>query len=278
MNDVNSDGFASRARSTLLRYRRSDGRTVGEEDIPRFTETLRLIGGISPSPQRVCDVGTFGGLEPALIELFGIREIITTGSMDSPEGGELVFLDKDGREAIRFPHHRFDLEDAFPLPDGSRDLVVFTEVLEHLSRDPMHTMSELNRITHLGGWLVLTTPNCACLNSVLKALRGDHPYNWSAYSRAGDRDRHNREYTPSEVVALVKAAGYEIVSCSCVEVYDKQGSWPRRLAKWAASLVLSSMRRLLVNRDRAGWVGEVTFVLARKSGPVTERKPSSLYY
>jgi hypothetical protein len=270
--DTAAPGFALRAREALLRWRRSDGRGVDEADVPRFTETLRLIGSIFPVPQSVCDVATFGGLEPVLVELFGVKEIVTTGSPESPGGDHLTFRSGSDGGAHQFQHLRFNIEDRFPLPDSAFDLVIFTEVLEHLSRDPMHP------ITRTDGWLLLTTPNSVCLGSVLKAVRGDHPYNWSPYSAAGNRDRHNREYTPGEVIDLVSAAGYEVVSCTCTEVYDKQLSPLRRLAKKALAQVLSALRRVLGGRDRAGWIGETIFLLARKTGPVVERRPEWLYY
>jgi hypothetical protein len=46
---------------------------------------------------------------------------------------------------------------------------------------------------------------------VFKALRGENPYIWCAYSSEGHRDRHNREYTPQEVQLLLESAGYEVV-------------------------------------------------------------------
>lgn len=271
-------GFAaSAARAALMRYRREDDRGVEEKNVLRFIETLRLIARISPVPATVCDVATFGGLEPALVEMFGIRSIETTGSLDSPGGGTLVFREQGGPGELRFPHHRFDLEERFPLPDNAYDLVIFTEVLEHLSRDPMHTMSELNRITRPGGWLLLTTPNCISLQSVLKAVRGTHPYVWAPYSSSHDRDRHNREYTPGEVEMVLQASGFEVCALETHTVYSIPTSLPDRLFKAVAGTALRIFRGI-ASRTRGRWNGELIFSLGRKTGPVCDRHPGFLYY
>ena len=49
----------------------------------------------------------------------------------------------------------------FPYPDAHFATVICGELIEHLFEDPMHLMSEVNRILKPGGHLVLTTPNIA---------------------------------------------------------------------------------------------------------------------
>jgi len=46
---------------------------------------------------------------------------------------------------------------ALPLQDGEIDLVWCSEVLEHVA-DTAHTLSEIRRVLHTGGRLLLTTP------------------------------------------------------------------------------------------------------------------------
>ena len=63
----------------------------------------------------------------------------------------------------------FDAEkDPFPYADEYFSTVLCCELIEHLLHDPMHLMSEVNRILKPGGHLVLTTPNIA---SVARDLR-----------------------------------------------------------------------------------------------------------
>jgi SAM-dependent methyltransferase len=50
-----------------------------------------------------------------------------------------------------------DPEQALPLDDGEIDLVWCSEVLEHVA-DTAHALSEIRRVLHTGGRLLLTTP------------------------------------------------------------------------------------------------------------------------
>src|SRR5207302_4292828 len=99
----------------------------------------------------------------------------------------------------------FDAEkDRYPYPCEHFRTVLCCEVIEHLYHDPMHLMSEVNRILKPGGHFVLTTPNIAALRGVASILQGYHPGFFHAYNKPsiGDEEtdaRHNREYTPREV-------------------------------------------------------------------------------
>ncbi|HEY6167984.1 MAG TPA: methyltransferase domain-containing protein [Verrucomicrobiae bacterium] len=270
--------FDRQATDALLNCRRGDHVGVEAVEIPRYVHTLRLIGGLVPRPEKVCDIATFGSIDPAVEQLFGIKAITTTGFPDGKEEREIVFQDRTGTVAHRFVHDRFDIEAAFPYADDTFDLVLFTEVLEHITRDPMHTLAEINRITRPGGWLILSTPNCVSQRSVLNALRGTHPYLWSQYSRQGHRDRHNREYTPGEVEKLLKSGGYEILDLHCRDVFNTAVGWHRRAVKRLLTVMLVAFRRTIRGRAEAGWSGDLIFAVARKASPVTERFPGFLYY
>lgn len=275
---ANSSDFTQKAEAALLAYRRADGRQTNVSDLPRLIETLRLIGGLDPLPRRVCDLATFGAIDPALRNLFGVPYIVTTGNAGAVPANELIFCDENGVEACRFVHDMFDLAGPFPYPDDAFDLVVFTEVLEHLARDPMHTMAEINRILRLDGRLILSTPNCVSARCVMNGLCGEHPYNWPPYSRESSTDRHNREYTPREVRALISFSGFELVKFFCKDVYPKDSSTFAGLRRKAAAVFVSTIRGLLFGRDRAAGNGEMIFVVGRKVSGVTDRYPPFLYY
>ena len=54
----------------------------------------------------------------------------------------------------------FNMEkDPWPYDDASFDLVIASEVIEHLTQDPMHVISEANRVLSSKGKLFITTPN-----------------------------------------------------------------------------------------------------------------------
>lgn len=57
-----------------------------------------------------------------------------------------------------------DLQRPIPLPDASYDVVIMTEVLEHLE-SCYHVVREARRLLRPGGYLVFTTPNVYRLHS-----------------------------------------------------------------------------------------------------------------
>jgi len=59
--------------------------------------------------------------------------------------------------------------DPFPFADQTFDLVLFTEVIEHL-HNPLHALSEIRRVLKRGGWLILSTPNLLRVSNRLRRL------------------------------------------------------------------------------------------------------------
>jgi 2-polyprenyl-3-methyl-5-hydroxy-6-metoxy-1,4-benzoquinol methylase len=86
-----------------------------------------------------------------------------------------------GVDAVRYdgfpasvPFVAADLNrDAIPVADGSADIVVSLETIEHLE-NPRAFCRELVRITRPGGWLLVTTPNQRSLVSLGALLLKEH--------------------------------------------------------------------------------------------------------
>jgi SAM-dependent methyltransferase len=240
----------------------------------RFYITLRMLEKISTPAMRVIDVGSYGSLVPALTEILGLSQIVITTppQANKPASEDTCLADARNGSRFRFRADRFDLEGPFPYSDETFDIVIFTEVLEHLSVDPMHALSEINRITKTGGWMVLSTPSCTSVKSLMKILRGGNPNCYPVYTKQPSRDRHNREYTPWEVRQLLAACGYEVTAFETIDVYnDRRPVWP--LIK--AGLWLSSCLSLgfIKFRDR----GDTIFALGKKISGTKNRYPDFLY-
>jgi SAM-dependent methyltransferase len=161
-------------------------------------------------------------------------------------------------------------KDRFPYEDGYFSTVLCCELIEHLFEDPMHLMSEVNRIVKPGGWFVLTTPNIAALRGIAAILQGFHPGFFHAYIRpsaSGEVEaRHNREYTPQEVRNLMENAGFTVTLLETGPFRDE----PRPQDAWVVHLLerygLSTHLR-----------GDGIYAVGSKTGPVRERYPSWLY-
>ena len=243
----------------------------------RFAETIFLLQGIVGQEMRVVDVGSYGSLVPALKDILGLADITATEPFQEGQPASEEIALPNTRDGHRYPYHvdRFDLEGTFPYVDGSFDLVIFTEVLEHLAVDPLHTLSEINRITKVGGWLLLSTPNCACAKSVLRILRGGNPSFFSVYTRLPSRDRHNREYVPWEVAELLRSSGYEVARFHTADVYDdgRNAKLKTLLARnilWISTVLSFG---LITARDR----GDTIFAVGRKTSGIQDRYPAFLY-
>lgn len=243
----------------------------------RFAETIGLLQPIIRPAMRIVDLGSYGSLVPALRDLLGATDItLTEPFQERKPASENSFL-QNARNGVRYPVHvdRFDIEGPFPYEDGRFDVVIFTEVLEHLSRDPLQTMSEINRITKPEGYLLLSTPNCASVRSVLRILRGGNPNIYPVYQRCPSTDRHNHEYVPWEVRELLKLCGFTNSEFKTVDVYQDQQFGRLLTLQMRALLKIGSLMSLgfLKARER----GDTIFALAQKTGGVQERYPGFLY-
>jgi SAM-dependent methyltransferase len=167
-------------------------------------------------------------------------------------------------EAAR-PCNLFNVEeDEFPYADDSFDVVLFCEMIEHMLMDPLATLRQIRRVLKPNGVLILTTPNVARLDNVLRMLQGDNIYD--PYSGFGPYGRHNREYTRRELHRLLDFAGFEIETSMTADGHPSDATtW--ELYDAAAPLI----------EFRQGDLGHYLYVRARATRPPREGLPSFLY-
>lgn len=157
----------------------------------------------------------------------------------------------------------YDLEKKrAPYPDNSFDLVICTEVIEHLFWDPMHMLSEFNRILKQGGGFLLSTPNATSLANIMRMLvRQEGPGLFPYYRpNKGVYARHNREFSRKELKYMLSCAGMEVEKCATRSVVAHgQSSWTRSLSNLFSNFPIA---------------GDTIFLLGRKTNGVRERFPS----
>jgi predicted SAM-dependent methyltransferase len=233
---------------------------------------LEIILAMTPAggPQdRILEMGAYLQITPALKTRLGYGEVrgCYLGPAGHTEHDELV---SEEGERFQCDVDLFDAEqDPFPYPDGWFATVLCCELLEHLARDPMHMMVEINRVLRPGGHLLLTTPNIASLRSIAAILQGYHPGLFTHYvhpDKAAMEPRHYREYTPTEIRRLLEDAGFTVIKLE-TGPYREQ---PRPEWLWVVHL----LERYRLPKDLRG---EAIYALARKSGPVRVRYPEWLY-
>lgn len=235
--------------------------------LPRFLRTLDLV----PAPgtgQRCLEIGSAPYSFTLLMKRFRAYDLALT---NYATGGTCP-----DKQLLRLPaygenHHlasiSCDIEhEPLPFPDRTFDGVLCCELLEHVTADPVAMLSEIHRVLKPQGWLVLTTPNVACLENVLHLVHGRNVYH--PYERIyGPTWRHNREYTPDEVVALLSSVGFEIEVLWVEDAHPPgfRPPWSQRFLRW------------LLNRLYQVCYGNQIYLRARRGQTFRKQYPSWLF-
>jgi glycosyltransferase involved in cell wall biosynthesis/SAM-dependent methyltransferase len=241
-----------------------------ETHLTRFEKTLAITPPGGPQ-DRILEMGSYLQITPALQTRLGYGEV--RGCYYGPAGQvDQHHITSSSGESFQCALELFDAEkDCFPYEDGYFSTVLCCELVEHLREDPMHMMSEINRVLRPDGHLVLTTPNIASLRAIAAILSGYHPGFFPAYIRprvAGEEPeaRHNREYSAREIVLLFHYAGFEMTLLETGPFRDE----PKPEHEWVKHLI----ERYELPADLRG---DGIYAVGRKRGPVRERYPGWLY-
>ena len=99
-----------------------------------------------------------------------------------------------------------DLNKSAKLGDRSFDFILFCEVIEHLARWPLETLSELHDSLAPGGTVLLSTQNLVRLSNRIRLARGRPLFvNFVPESMIMG---HMREYCAEELTYLLDRAGF----------------------------------------------------------------------
>ncbi len=247
-----------------------ESRPYAETHKSRFVHTLELTPR-GDETKAILEMGAYMQMTPALRFTLGYGYV--RGCYYGPPGRvDHKVLTSETGEVFECDVDHFDAEKhVYPYADESFDTVLCCELIEHLFEDPMHMMSEINRILKPGGHLVLTTPNAGSLRAVSAILLGYHPAFFPAYIRPRKEGeeaeaRHNREYVPMEVQHLLTDSGFELVRLETGEFLEE----PHPELGWVTHL----LHRYKLSHNLRG---DGIYAVGRKAGPIKNRWPSWLY-
>lgn len=199
------------------------------ESALRFHDTLEWVATslreLAPEKPRLLEIGSNPYfLTLLLAERFPHLEHIGVNYYGAPTPGfELEPInDPRGRlKASRFLHaniERHSLELA-----GSVDVALFCEVLEHLPFDPAWAFWNIARRIRPGGHLILTTPNPARFENLLRLAERRETIS-DPISISGLHGRHNREYSANELADLAQGTGMRVLQAKTIDVFPGEYS------------------------------------------------------
>ena len=158
-----------------------------------------------------------------------------------------------GARALGLTVLRGSVNARLPVADGAADVVIMSEVIEHLV-DPDGAVAEVRRVLRPGGSLVLSTPNLAAwYNRALLAF-GIQPV-FSEVSLHGVFGRpgsvvagHLRLFTRRALTQFLAASGFGCVTVTGARYHDVPrplGPLDRAFCRWpsAASILLVHARK-----------------------------------
>ena len=169
--------------------------------VNRYQEIFNKIKSLNFSPgSKVLDIGCY---PPYLLDFLTEQKFDTYGICSQHETvnrSKISILNIDN--------------DSLPYKDDQFSLIVISEVLEHLTGDPVNILSEIYRVLKPGGYLLLTTPNVLRIQNIISLLIGKNIYfgldqlKNSSQKSGTIYFRHNREYFSKELLILLKSSGF----------------------------------------------------------------------
>lgn len=177
-----------------------------DTSLPRFRFVAEEAAKQFPANGKVLDLGCAPGYLGIVLHYLGFE----LHGIDLNQLWEETY--PDPKWIREFQVQAVDVEKAgLPFGDATFDGALFTEVLEHIAiQDPAITLKEIARVLKPKAKLLLTTPNVCNLANIITLAKGKNIF-WAPEIFYGGTDRHNREYTPDEVVAVVQKAGLQVV-------------------------------------------------------------------
>lgn len=140
-------------------------------------------------------------------------------------------------------------KDPIPFESDSFDVVLFTEVLEHISASHEIVLGEIRRVMKKDAKLVFSVPNIATFTNRVRLLIGENPTKWTY--REDYRHGHLHEFTRREASDLLAKCGFRVVSCRYIDNCRKRNTNIPRADRPRLSILPSFRQTILFECVRA---------------------------
>jgi SAM-dependent methyltransferase len=173
--------------------------TTADEQ-PHHSYLLKSIDALFPtgSALSVLDAGCGNGFIAARIASRGHNMI----AIDASTTG--VALARLAHPEVRYEVKSVYGDLADLMPPGGWDLIVSSEVIEHLSRTSAF-LANMNRHLRPGGWLILTTPYHGYLKNLALSIANA----WDHHHGSLDEDGHIKFFSQHTLAIALTRAGFE---------------------------------------------------------------------
>jgi 2-polyprenyl-3-methyl-5-hydroxy-6-metoxy-1,4-benzoquinol methylase len=220
-----------------------DGNQYDSLMVHAYSRTVADVNTIGANLD-IIEFGCFTGIVSASLSRLGHRLTASDIQFVLADLNNSSFLASESIKAV--PH---DLA-ASPLPFSSEsfDVIVFTEVLEHLNFNPLPLLSEFHRILRPKGVVYLTTPNLVSASNRMLMIKGTSFMNpvehlrWNLKPATGmSVGLHWREWTKEELVELFSESGFALKHHNYMLLSPNQSGFPRKQLVSAMYSLLPSL-------------------------------------
>jgi SAM-dependent methyltransferase len=186
----------------------------------RYLDTLKILG--QGQGEKMLDVGAFPGHLTLAAHHLGFKTQGLTGRAESTPSLQMII---DRLDRLGIPTALADVEsEPFPFPDNTFDVVLASEIIEHLHYNPYRLLRESFRVLKPGGRILISTPNINRLENIVRMIRGRTIH--SEISGRFDESfssifsaRHVREYSASDLAYMLEGQNKEMYQFEKVSVH-----------------------------------------------------------
>lgn len=202
---------------------------VDKNQLTRRDRVLEMLGSISG--KRILDVGCGIG--------FVSRNLVRKNEVHGVD----ISAEYLSRAASRgIETEQWDIQKGLPFDSSSFDIVLATEILEHIF-DTDALLSEVRRVLKEEGVFVLTVPNVCSLASRVQVVLGRSPSYIEHHCREGMAG-HIRGYNLSAIKRQLVEHGFKIeeIKTNAICIWRFLVSWPWRFLRSFGEIVIVKAR------------------------------------
>jgi SAM-dependent methyltransferase len=146
-----------------------------------------------------------------------------------------------------------------PYAEASFDVVLFSEVIEHLANPPVDALREIGARLVPGGYLLITTPNQFYFKSRMRTLadialcrpfeHDDEFRRWADLKSEARYYTHSRLFSMAQLRWMVEQAGLRVAQHAFCDPWERVGLEPARLVRhplrWGVKAAIATVTRAI---------------------------------